>query len=186
MKRIFTSICILLIAAISTSAQKKNLKSLENQIYQMKIREVAMQHQLDSLCAVNESNNVIVSQLEIVIDGLNSLIGQTNGTLKYEVKGRLNNGLALVKQGLYFGYVNGQGDLVIPAQYEDAHDFHKGLARVKINDKWGFIDTSGRFVIEPKFDSVSVFGMISSRPDHARVEINGNVKFIDKTGAFVN
>jgi hypothetical protein len=186
MKRIFTSLCILLIAAVSTSAQKKNLKSLENQIYQLKVREVAMQRQLDSLCAVNESNNIIISQLETVLDKLNSLIGQTDGAIKYEVKGRLNNGLALARQGIYLGYVNGQGDLVIPAQYEDAFDFHKGLARVKINDKWGFIDTTGRFVIQPKFDSVTIFGVISSRPEHARVEINGNVKFIDKTGAFVN
>lgn len=54
-----------------------------------------------------------------------------------------------------FGYIDGEGNLVIKTQFRQACDFSEGLAAVQVDTedgpKWGFIDTNGKFAIPPKF-----------------------------------
>lgn len=45
------------------------------------------------------------------------------------------------------GFINQQGELVIPAQYGSARAFHQGLASVRADGKYGFIDREGELVI---------------------------------------
>lgn len=56
-----------------------------------------------------------------------------------------------------YGYVNRNGNIVIPARFEEATDFNEGLATVKIGDKYGCIDSSGKVVISPRFDFIGKF-----------------------------
>lgn len=53
------------------------------------------------------------------------------------------------------GYMDVAGNIVIPATFANAKDFHDGLAAVSIQKDgqvlWGFIDETGSFAIEPKF-----------------------------------
>lgn len=65
-----------------------------------------------------------------------------------------NNSICLIKDGLY-GYIDSDGNEVIPFNYEHAYDFDldSGLARVKQNGKYGFIDISGNIIIPCNYEN---------------------------------
>jgi len=56
-----------------------------------------------------------------------------------------------------WGYIDTNGNEIIPHIYNDARDFHKGLASVQKNDKWGVIDKRGNEVIAFAYDYISEF-----------------------------
>jgi hypothetical protein len=61
---------------------------------------------------------------------------------------RFYDGLAYVYTKDYKrGFINTQGEFVIPCKYEDARDFSQGLAWVQLNNKWGCIDKEGKVVV---------------------------------------
>lgn len=62
--------------------------------------------------------------------------------LGFDVEG-FKNGVALVKIGEKWGYIDTQGKVAIPAKYEDANDFNDGYAAVKSDGKFLVIDTKG-------------------------------------------
>ncbi len=71
-------------------------------------------------------------------------------------------GLAAVKIGQLWGYVNRDGVLVIAPQFEGAKDFSKGMAVIEIRSSgspylYGFIDRSGTSVLPPRFESANTF-----------------------------
>jgi len=55
------------------------------------------------------------------------------------------------------GYINSQGEIVVPPVYQHAHPFYNGLASVMLQDRWGVIDVSGEMVIPPKFGGALEF-----------------------------
>jgi len=59
--------------------------------------------------------------------------------------------LVAVKRADKYGFVNPQGNLVIPATFDGAADFSEGLGAVKVADEWGYIDAQQRMVITPRF-----------------------------------
>ncbi len=79
-----------------------------------------------------------------------------------------------------YGYKDENGNIVIPAKYDDALDFSDGLALVKFKGKCGFIDKTDKLVIPAKYDSAWPFS-----DGLALVEINGKYGFIDKTDKLV-
>ena len=101
-------------------------------------------------------------------------------------------GVAVVKEGNKYGYVNLNGKIIVPPQYLYATKYaNNGLALVSqkaddndYNRKIGFIDLSGKVVIEPRFSAG--FGFCEGLAA-VEVVVNGKYKwgFIDKTGAFV-
>ncbi|NEQ21321.1 MAG: WG repeat-containing protein [Microcoleus sp. SIO2G3] len=99
-----------------------------------------------------------------------------------------SQGLAAVKLGSKWGFIDKTGKLVIPLQFEsvgyayenDSKTFFEGLAAVSVAEKWGYIDKTGKFVIQPQFESARSFS-----EGLANVWINRKSGFIDKTGKFV-
>lgn len=57
------------------------------------------------------------------------------------------NGFARVFLNNKFSFVNGNGKLINPIEFEDARNFVNKLAAVKKEGKWGFISESGKTVI---------------------------------------
>lgn len=87
-----------------------------------------------------------------------------------------------------FGYIDDQGEVAIPFQYDDADHFSEGLARVGKLDGinpwnespdfiYGFINTMGNLVIDYQFSSASGF-----ENGVAEVRKDGETYCIDKNG----
>lgn len=83
-----------------------------------------------------------------------------------------------------YGYMDKEGDLIIPCKYERAHDFSEGLAMVystkKGIDYYGYIDEKGSEVIPLQYE----FGESFSQ-GLALVRQNRKFGFIDKKGEIV-
>ncbi len=97
---------------------------------------------------VNAQDGVIVATLNkrahCFIDS--SLKNKTD--LDVEGFFRFRSNLAKTVKDNHFGYINSEGQTVIPFKYISASDFHRGVATVE-NEDWycGVIDTTGNVVI---------------------------------------
>ena len=100
-----------------------------------------------------------------------------------------SEGLAAVRIGERWGYIDTTGAVVIEPQFwytadpgYGASGFSEGLALVFVGRKGGFIDTTGAWVLEPQWQGARDFrdGMaLTFRRGDA------SVRFIDRTGALV-
>jgi hypothetical protein len=80
-----------------------------------------------------------------------------------------------------WGFVDHQGHLAIPAQFESASPFSDGYAAVTVSGKKGYIDKTGQISIVPRFSAAEPF----SEGLAAACCENGKTGYIDNTGAFV-
>ena len=62
----------------------------------------------------------------------------------YEEVGTFVDGLAPVKMGNLWGFVDKTGKLIANYQYKEVHNFSEGRAAVKRGSYWGYIDTTGK------------------------------------------
>lgn len=90
--------------------------------------------------------------------GFIDLEGNIAIPFNYDYCDNFSEGLAAVRQDGLYGFINKNGELIIPCQYTDLYDgygFCDGLVGVSIDggidgiidDKWGYIDKTGKIVI---------------------------------------
>ena len=91
-----------------------------------------------------------------------------------------SEGLAPIRQNDKWGFINTQGEVVIPCIYDDTRWFSEGLARVEQNDKWGYINTKGWVVVPCIYDWAENF-----KEGLARVKQNGKYSIINKEGKVI-
>mgnify|MGYP006284833129 CR=1 FL=1 len=85
-------------------------------------------------------------------------MGQVVIDFTYEACGSFHHQLAWVTTtDQRTGYIDTEGNLHIPAQYDEATDFFRGVARVRQGDAWGLIDTRGKYIMEPHYRSIERF-----------------------------
>ena len=103
------------------------------------------------------------------------LVSETRDKIIYAP---LRDGLFSVKRGNKYGYIDADGNTVIPFEWDEAFDFSEGLAGVCKNDKWGYIDTTGSIVIPLEYERTGYFseGM-------GYIKDKGKAGFIDITGS---
>lgn len=65
--------------------------------------------------------------------------------------------LGAVKLSGKWGFVDKNGETVIPPQFEDAKSFSCGFAAVKQYGLWGYIDRSGKIIIDCVFEDANSF-----------------------------
>ncbi len=53
------------------------------------------------------------------------------------------------------GFLDGQGQLVIPATFDSAGTFQNGFSKVKIAGKYGYINTEGKLIVSASYDALS-------------------------------
>ena len=99
--------------------------------------------------------------------------------------GEFHEGLACIEQKDSWGFINKQGNMVIPCRYDlsgvyDECYFSDGLACVKRNNLWGFVNKQGQEVISLKYDDASPFS-----EGLARVKKGEKWGFINKQGQIV-
>ena len=92
-------------------------------------------------------------------------------------------GLALVRDGDDWGYIDDSGEFVIEANFADASSFSEGLAKVKEDpeDDWYYIDTDGEEAFQGTYKYASSF-----KNGMARVSDDGEeYGYIDDSGEMV-
>ena len=98
-----------------------------------------------------------------------------------------------------YGYISRLGKVVISPTFDEARSFQFELACVgsgdRANRRYGYIDKTGNYAIELLFDDAGDFfqveqGMNTPRlddfPPLARVEIDGQVSYINRKGDIIN
>lgn len=72
-------------------------------------------------------------------------------------KASFSEGLAIVELHGKMGYIDKEGNEVIPFKYDHAENFKDGIALVKENAKYGYIDKNGNEVVKAEHSSLSTF-----------------------------
>ncbi len=109
---------------------------------------------------------------------------QNNGpnrtqNIRYDYTEEGKIGKIVSKGGLY-GFLDKEGKLLVPLQYDDFSYPQEGLAAVKKGNKWGFINLQNKVMIPFKYDRPGNF-----RNGRAEVTVNDRDFYIDKTGKCV-
>lgn len=88
-------------------------------------------------------------------------------------------GLTAVQKNKLWGFINKNGEVVIPIEYENVSAFNDGLASVRKSGAytWGYIDKEGNWAIPAEYSLAWKFS-----EGLARVEIKGKPHVIDRTG----
>ena len=94
---------------------------------------------------------------KVVCDGFSGLI-DSNGIVRlpcrFQDVGIFSEGAVPARLGGKWGYVNLDGEWLIPPHYDLARAFSEGLAAVLQNGSYGVIDQSGRLVLPFQFPDV--------------------------------
>jgi hypothetical protein len=93
--------------------------------------------------------------------------------------GIVNEGRVPVGRNDKHGYLDLNGNVVIPLEYDFAGSFSRGLAPVKKGEKWGYIDRDGHERVPFIFDEAGPFAS-----GLAPVRSGKESGFIDKSGKF--
>lgn len=112
----------------------------------------------DALLKAEEDDSYSYSRYHI-IDKAGKIIA------KYSWVGELSEGLARVKSGDKWGYIDKTGKVVIPVEYYSAKDFSEGFARVAKDNtgySWGIIDKTGTSVLPFEYDEKKITSMSPS------------------------
>ena len=93
------------------------------------------------------------------------------------------------EDGLW-GYINGEGEFVLGAAYQQALPFMGKAAWVQQNGCWGAIDVEGNFIVQPTFTDIKIYqndgnsfvaasgNMLSSQfPNTSLYDVNGSKLF---------
>lgn len=92
-----------------------------------------------------------------------------------------DNGFIVMDTLEKMGYIDNQGDFIVPCKYDAVHRFNEGLAMVATSNKCGYVDTTGTWVIDSIYDDARDFGN-----GLARVKNNEKWMFIDHNGKKVD
>ncbi len=167
------------------------------------------------------TNNEVVLKLQGVRPVLHPRTGEPTGEERlqdlYLLADSFSEGLAAVTDysTRKVGYINKQGEEVIPCQFKYARDFTNGMAVVSDGDFYGAINTKGDIVVPLKYETVQAFqdgmflvqdtsnlvGYVNEKGEEvipcqyanalpfsnglAGVLVDGKIGFIDKTGKMV-
>ncbi len=92
----------------------------------------------------------------------------------------IESGMARVRVGDKWGYVNKTGEVSYVTDSEICSDFSNGLAKERKNDKVGFYNANGEWAIQPQFDAVRNF-----KNGYAAAKLGIKWGVIDKEGNWV-
>ena len=83
--------------------------------------------------------------------------GRVISEARFDGAKTFSEGLAPVKVGSLWGYINRDGAMAISPQFDDAMSFSDGVAAVRQSGFYGYIDKSGVLVIPAQFKQASDF-----------------------------
>lgn len=120
--------------------------------------------------------------LKIVFEGKWGIANKQGVVLEpvWDKIGDFEEGLAPIKRGEKWGFVDTAGKVVEAFVWDDATSFKEGFAFVKFNHLWGLLDSGLRLICEQRWEEVRDFS-----EGLAAVAKDGLYGFIDSTGVYV-
>lgn len=109
------------------------------------------------LILVKQSGKYKFLEKEALIDGILGFGGGDNDVEYDQVIFSHGEEFAIVMLGDKFGYINEEGQEVIPLVFENATFFENNVASVKLDGKWGVIDRDGNQIIGFKYNYLGTF-----------------------------
>lgn len=114
--------------------------------------------------------------------------GRVISAARFDGAKAFSEGLAPVKIGSLWGYINKRGAMAISPQFDDAMSFSDGVAAVRQRGFYGYIDKSGVLVIAAQFKQASDFhegfAYVGGRePGYSYIDHDGKQAF---RGSFVD
>lgn len=103
------------------------------------------------------SENLLVARTDSGKSVLLTLNGDIVLPDKYDSISRFNEGIALIKEGEDFLFINEDGKEVGEGVFQNAFSFSESLAAVQKDGVWGYIDETGKLVIAYQYDEVKSF-----------------------------
>lgn len=92
------------------------------------------------------------------------------------------DGLFLFCEGNKRGLVRADGQITVPARFDDLHFVHDGVVNARVGDKMGLVDVNtGQVVIKSRFDVIHPF-----HGDFASVQLADRMGFIDRRGRWID
>ena len=107
---------------------------------------------------------------------------------RYSSVGYFHEGYARAEKNGKYGFVDKNGNEIIPPKYEWVGQFKEGVARVFTNDKAGYVEKKGKTVIPEKYDDAWEFSqgfakvMVLKKAEGKTVQHFG---FVNKKGVEV-
>lgn len=81
------------------------------------------------------------------------------------------NNLYVAVQNGRWGYIDKNGSVKIPYEYETATELNEyGYASIKQDGKWGCIDSTGNIIVEPKIELNESFGKASFIGEYIKID----------------
>ena len=122
-------------------------------------------------------------------DSKKCLVNKTQGqkgACKYDFIDKFKNGFYKVRSNGKWGFINAQGEEVVPCQYKEASDFEDNYSLVMDeNGKYGFLEkegTTAKVAIPCKSDSREGMKMLSGM---TKITQGGKCKVMNTKGEFV-
>jgi hypothetical protein len=129
----------------------------------------------EGLAEANESNKMVY------INDKGDVVLADNDDCRL-IGGAFSEGLVPVATDSYLGFIDRNGDVVIPARFDDVHGFSEGLAAAKDAEsgQWGFIDHSGAYAIPPAYlkepgDFREGLAFVWNDEEFAFIDTSGNI-----------
>lgn len=138
-----------------------------------------------NLISEEEYANVFGSSekiVKVIDDDMNYLFVDIYGNHisqeKFQDAGDFYNGIAAVKKGNKWGFIDSSGNIIIDYKYDSVDlGFHEGIVAVKLSDKWYFVDQQGNLAWETGFEDALDFS-----EGYAAVKKDGKWGYIDIEG----
>lgn len=104
---------------------------------------------------------------------------------RFEAARDFSEGLAPVRVGRKWGYVDKSGRVVVGPRFDDAETFSDGLARVRVGELFGYVDAGGKLVIPARFKDADNFsdGLAPVAERGTDDDGDGFYYYIDRRGA---
>ena len=94
--------------------------------------------------------------------GYVNLLGVYRAEPFFDKAARFSGRYAVVAKGSKYGLLNCDGQLAVPAAYDEIKGFYIGRAWVRQGELWGLLDAKGKVLVPPAFASVKPVGATST------------------------
>lgn len=158
MKKVIIALLAVTMVGADAMGKKKDIVILEEKVAHLNrmvdsLENVILKQRVDMSEKITNLFQAY-NDLRTSYDKLAQDVKNIQPTANIEIKGDIKCGLALVRSGVLYGYVNAKGEMVVETIYEEAYDFTENYSKVRKDGKWGVIDTAGNVVVPCQYDKV--------------------------------